>query len=59
MGKAMEYINHPTWTQAHLPFGGTKGSGYGHELAELGINEFVNKKLIRISVLNDPFYFYL
>ncbi len=51
----MVFINHPTWTQADLPFGGTKGSGYGRELAELGINEFVNKKLIRICGLNDPF----
>jgi succinate-semialdehyde dehydrogenase/glutarate-semialdehyde dehydrogenase len=22
----MVFINHPTWTQADLPFGGTKGS---------------------------------
>lgn len=51
----MVFINHPTWTQADLPFGGTKGSGYGRELSELGINEFVNKKLIRISELADPF----
>ena len=51
----MVFINHPTWTEADLPFGGTKGSGYGRELAELGLNEFVNKKLIRISELSDPF----
>jgi succinate-semialdehyde dehydrogenase/glutarate-semialdehyde dehydrogenase len=51
----MVFINHPTWTQADLPFGGTKGSGYGRELAELGISEFVNKKLIRVSELSDPF----
>jgi succinate-semialdehyde dehydrogenase/glutarate-semialdehyde dehydrogenase len=51
----MVFINHPTWTQADLPFGGTKGSGYGREMAELGLNEFVNKKLIRISELSDPF----
>ena len=51
----MVFINHPTWTQADLPFGGTKGSGYGHELSELGIEEFVNKKLIRVSALADPF----
>lgn len=51
----MVFINHPTWTQADLPFGGTKGSGYGRELSELGMDEFVNKKLIRISELNDPF----
>jgi len=51
----MVFINHPTWTQADLPFGGTKGSGYGRELSELGIYEFVNKKLIRVSELSDPF----
>jgi succinate-semialdehyde dehydrogenase/glutarate-semialdehyde dehydrogenase len=51
----MVFINHPTWTQADLPFGGTKGSGYGREMAELGLEEFVNKKLIRVSELSDPF----
>jgi succinate-semialdehyde dehydrogenase/glutarate-semialdehyde dehydrogenase len=51
----MVFINHPTWTQADLPFGGTKGSGYGGELSEIGIQEFVNKKLIRVSGLSDPF----
>ncbi len=51
----MVFINHPTWTQADLPFGGTKRSGFGRELSELGIHEFVNKKLIRVSGLNDPF----
>ena len=51
----MVFINHPTWTQADLPFGGTKGSGYGRELSELGVQEFVNKKLIRVSELTDPF----
>ena len=51
----MVFINHPTWTQADLPFGGTKGSGYGRELSELGVHEFVNKKLIRVSELSEPF----
>ena len=51
----MVFINHPTWTKEYLPFGGTKGSGFGRELSELGIKEFVNKKLIRVSALTDPF----
>jgi len=51
----MVFINHPTWTQVDLPFGGTKRSGYGRELSSLGVQEFVNKKLIRVSALTDPF----
>ncbi len=42
----MVFINHPTWTAADLPFGGIKNSGYGRELSALGIQEFMNKKLI-------------
>lgn len=51
----MVFINHPTWTKENLPFGGTKRSGYGRELSRLGMQEFVNKKLVRISALDDPF----
>ena len=50
----MVFINHPTWTSADLPFGGINHSGYGRELSSLGIQEFVNKKLIRVADLQDP-----
>ncbi|WP_206108249.1 NAD-dependent succinate-semialdehyde dehydrogenase [Paludisphaera soli] len=44
---AMVYINHPAYTYEDMPFGGIKKSGYGRETGELGIQEFVNKKLVR------------
>ena len=50
----MVFINHPTWTAADLPFGGIKNSGYGRELSSLGIQEFVNKKLVRTASINAP-----
>lgn len=48
----MVFINHPTWTASDLPFGGIKNSGYGRELSRLGIQEFVNKKLVRTQSID-------
>ena len=45
----MVFIKSATWTAPDLPFGGVKNSGYGRELSDLGISEFVNKKLIRVA----------
>jgi succinate-semialdehyde dehydrogenase/glutarate-semialdehyde dehydrogenase len=50
----MMFVNHPTWTAPDLPFGGIKNSGYGRELSSLGIQEFVNKKLVRVESIDAP-----
>jgi hypothetical protein len=52
--KAYQSVNHATWTAADLPFGGIKNSGYGRELSSMGIQESVNKKLVRISSIDAP-----
>jgi succinate-semialdehyde dehydrogenase/glutarate-semialdehyde dehydrogenase len=49
----MMFVNHPTWTTPELPFGGIKNSGYGRELSSMGIQEFVNKKLIRVAPIDS------
>jgi succinate-semialdehyde dehydrogenase/glutarate-semialdehyde dehydrogenase len=50
----MMFINNIDWTDPELPFGGIKESGYGRELGDMGIQEFVNKKLVRHAVLDAP-----
>ena len=50
----MMFVNHPTWTTPDLPFGGIKNSGYGRELSGMGIQEFVNKKLVRVASIEAP-----
>jgi succinate-semialdehyde dehydrogenase/glutarate-semialdehyde dehydrogenase len=50
----MMFINNIDWTDAELPFGGIKNSGYGRELGDMGIQEFVNKKLVRTANLKAP-----
>src|ERR1700683_2460426 len=44
----MVFINYPDVSWPDLPFGGIKRSGYGKELSNLGLEEFVNKKLVLV-----------
>ena len=44
----MVYLNSSGGSQADLPFGGIKRSGIGRELGAAGIEEFMNKKAIRL-----------
>ena len=50
----MMFVNNLDWADADLPFGGIKTSGYGRELGDRGIQQFVNKKLVRISASAAP-----
>jgi succinate-semialdehyde dehydrogenase/glutarate-semialdehyde dehydrogenase len=50
----MMFVNNIDWSDAELPFGGIKHSGYGRELGSMGIQEFVNKKLVRTGHFAAP-----
>ncbi len=45
----MVHINEGPGSAAELPFGGIKRSGFGRELGRDGMEEFVNRKLVRIG----------
>lgn len=50
----MMFVNNISWSDAELPFGGIKNSGYGRELGDMGIQQFVNKKLVRTGSFDAP-----
>ena len=45
----MVFVNGVLMDGVELPFGGIKRSGFGREMGRYGIEEFINKKLIRVN----------
>ncbi|RBY82900.1 NADP-dependent succinic semialdehyde dehydrogenase [Geodermatophilus sp. TF02-6] len=49
VASGMAFVNGMTTSYPELPFGGVKQSGYGRELTELGMYEFMNAKTVWIG----------
>ncbi|TFV67038.1 UNVERIFIED_ORG: NADP-dependent succinic semialdehyde dehydrogenase [Bacillus sp. AZ43] len=49
VASGMAFINGMVTSYPELPFGGVKQSGYGRELTELGMREFMNAKTVWVG----------
>jgi len=49
IASGMAFINGMVTSYPELPFGGVKQSGYGRELTELGMREFMNAKTVWVG----------